>query len=161
MKSTATTIDEYLESLAEERRVAICAVREAILSNLPVGFEECMQYGMISYVVPHALYPAGYHADPTLPLVLASLGSQKNHMALYLMCVYADESKAEWLKNAFEARGKKLDMGKGCLRFKRLEALPLDVIGELFAGVSVEKYVEQYVNARLTHAQRRRDSAKA
>ena len=95
-------------------------MREVILAHLPEGYEEMMQYGMIGYVVPHSLYPAGYHCDPKQPLPFAHLGSQKNHMALYLMCVYLDSPIADWFRSAWAASGKKLDMGKACVRFKKL-----------------------------------------
>src|SRR5581483_6695459 len=124
MTSSAATVEEYLAELPEERRAAIGAVRNVILANLPEGYEETMQYGMIGYIVPHRLYPAGYHCDPKQPLPLANLGSQKNHMSLYLMCVYGHEPTAEWFRSAWTATGKKLDMGKACVRFKKLDDVP-------------------------------------
>jgi len=143
MKSTAKTAEEYLAGLPEDRRLAIGAVRKVILDNLPEGYEERMQYGMIGYVVPHSIYPAGYHCDPTQPLSYACLASQKNHMALYSMCAYGDKATFEWIQKAFKAAGKKLDMGKSCIRFKKLDDLPLDVIGQLIARVPVKTYVAQ------------------
>src|SRR5262245_33001386 len=116
MKSTAASVDEYLQGLPEDRRVAIRAVREVVLRNLPKGYEECMSYGMIGYVVPHSLYPAGYHCDPKQPLPFACLGSQKNHMALYLMTVYGDPATEQWFRKTWLSTGKKLDMGKSCVR---------------------------------------------
>ncbi len=110
MTSAAKTVKEYLAGLPAERRSAIEAVREVILANLPQGYEEVIQYGMISYVVPHRLYPAGYHCDPKQALTYASLGSQKNHMALYLMCAYGDPATNEWFRQAYAASGKKLNM---------------------------------------------------
>src|SRR5215831_18648227 len=130
MTSNAKTVDEYLRSLPPDRRAALSAVREVILANLPEGYEEQMQYGMIGYVVPHRLYPAGYHCNPKEPLPFATLGSQKNHMALHLCTVYGDGATTEWFRKAYAATGKKLDMGKACVRFKRLDDLPLDVIGQ-------------------------------
>ena len=112
MKSNAATVKEYLASLPADRRTAINAVREVILANLPPGYEERVSYGMIGYVVPHRLYPAGYHCDPKLPLPFVNLGSQKNHMALYLMSVYGDPKMERWFREAWQAAGKKLDMGK-------------------------------------------------
>ena len=141
MKSTAATVEDYLKGLPEDRRVAINAVREFVLANLPEGYEECMSYGMIGYVVPHRLYPAGYHCDPALPLPYANLASQKNHMALYLMCCYGDPATMAWFQKSWRATGKKLDMGKSCVRFKKLEDLPLEVIGQLIARVPVKKYI--------------------
>jgi hypothetical protein len=141
MKSSATTVEEYLQILPADRRAAISAVRQVILANLPKGYEERMCYGMIGYVVPHSIYPAGYHCDPKLPLILACLGSQKNHMALHLMTVYGHEPTAKWFREAWEATGKKLDMGKACVRIKKLEDVPLEVVGQLFARVPVNEYI--------------------
>ena len=141
MKSDAKTVKDYLDSLPEDRRAAISAVREVILANLPKGYEECMSYGMIGYVVPHSIYPAGYHCDPKLPLPYANLASQKNHMALHLMCCYGDQATDQWFRKAWQAAGKKLDMGKSCVRFKRLEDISLEVIGQLIARVPVKSYI--------------------
>jgi hypothetical protein len=148
MTSKAATIDEYLAGLPEERRLAISAVRDTILKNLPEGYEEGMQYGMIGYYVPHSIFPDGYHCNPKDPLNFAALGSQKNHMSLYLMCVYGHAETRQWFEEAYTTTGKKLDMGKACVRFKRLEDLPLDVIGQAVARVPVEKYVADYVALR-------------
>ena len=141
MKSSATTVEEYLQGLPADRRAAINAVRQAILASLPEGYVECMSYGMIGYVVPHNIYPAGYHCDPKLPLPYACLGSQKNHMALHLMTVYGDPAMEKWFRNVWAATGKKLDMGKACVRFKKLEDVPLDVIGQVIARVPVKDYI--------------------
>jgi len=141
MKSDAKSVEEYLKALAPDRRAAISAVREVIRANLPEGYEECVIYGMIGYVVPHSLYPAGYHCDPRQPLTLAFLGSQKKHMAIYLMNVYGDPATATWFRKAWQASGKKLDMGKSCVRFKKLEDLPLDVIGQVIARTPVKNYI--------------------
>lgn len=144
MQSKATTVKQYLSELPEDRRAAISAVRDVILKNLDKGFEEGMQYGMIGYYVPHSIYPAGYHCDPKQPLPFASLASQKNHMSVYLMSVYfegdgEDRFRREWAKS-----GKKLDMGKSCVRFKKLEDAALDVIGAAIRRISVGRYVEMY-----------------
>ena len=122
MPSKAKTVDQYLAELSPDRREAINAIRKVILENLPVGFEETMQYGMISYVVPFKLFPAGYHCDPNQPLCYAGLVSQKNHMAIYLMTVYGHKETENWFVKAYKATGKKLDMGKSCVRFKSLGA---------------------------------------
>ena len=143
MKSDAKTVEEYLKDLPADRRAAIGAVRKVILANLPKGYEECMSYGMIGYVVPHSIYPAGYHCDPSLPLPYANLASQKNHMALYLMCVYGDKATEQWFRKAWLATGKKLDMGKSCIRFKKLEDVSLEVIGQVIARVPVDKYISR------------------
>ena len=141
MTSQAKTVDEYLKALPGDRRAAISAVRDVILANLPKGFDERMNYGMIGYVVPHSLYPAGYHCDPKLPLPLACLGSQKNHMAIHLMNVYGDTATEKCFRKAWQASGKKLDMGKACVRFKKLEDVPLDVIGQVIARTPVKNYI--------------------
>ncbi len=143
MQSPAATVDEYLDSLPAERRAALQAVRQVILANLDPGFAEGMQYGMIGYYVPHVLYPPGYHCDPRQPLCYAGLASQKQYMALYLMCVYGDEGERAWFQQAWATSGKKLDMGKSCIRFRRLEDLPLDVIGEAFRRVPARAYIAQ------------------
>ncbi len=141
MAGNATTVEGYLQALPPDRRAAICAVRQVILASLPAGYEECMSYGMIGYVVPHSIYPAGYHCNPKLPLPLANLGSQKNHMALHLCHVYGDPVTEKWFRKAWLASGKKLDMGKACVRFKKLEDVPLNVIGQVIARTPVKKYI--------------------
>jgi hypothetical protein len=142
MTNSAATIPDYLASLPEERRAALTKVRAVIKKNLPKGFVEQIQYGMIGYVVPHSAYPGGYHVNPKEPLPFAAVGSQKNYMSLYMMTAYGWPGMADWLKTEFAARGKKLDMGKSCIRFKKLEDLPLDVIGEAFTKVSMEEYIK-------------------
>jgi len=151
MNSQAKTVEEYLQALPVDRQAAMRAVRDVILANLPKGYEECMNYGMIGYVVPHSFYPAGYHCDPKQPLPFACLGSQKNHMAIYLMNVYGDPATEAWFRKAWQASGKKLDMGKSCVRFKKLEDVPLDVIGQVIARTPVKNYiarVEKVLSAR-------------
>jgi Domain of unknown function (DU1801) len=148
VQSKAKSVDEYLKELPPDRREAINAVRKVILKNLPKGFEETMQHGMISYVVPFRLFPAGYHCDPSQPLCFAALASQKNHMAIYLMTIYGHKDSEDWFVKAYKASGKKLDMGKSCVRFKKLDDLPLDVIGQAIARVPVDKYIQAYVQAR-------------
>ncbi len=143
MQSKATTVEQYLAELPEDRRAAISAVRKVILKNLDKGYEEGMQYGMIGYFIPHRLYPAGYHCDPKQPLPFASLASQKNYMSVYLMGMYMGEDQT-WLQKAFEKAGKKADMGKCCVRFKKLEDLPLEVIGEAIKRVPAKMYIEYY-----------------
>lgn len=145
MQSKAATVAQYLAELPEDRRAAISAVRKVILKNLDKDFEEGMQYGSIGYFVPHRIFPPGYHCDPTQPLCYAGLASQKNHMAIYLMCQYGSTSEADWFRTAWAKTGKKLDMGKCCVRFKKLEDIPLEVIGEAIRRVPAKKYVEQYV----------------
>jgi hypothetical protein len=142
MQSKATTVEQYLSQLPEDRRSAIEAVRRVILKNLDQDYEEGMQYGMIGYYVPHHVYPAGYHCDPRQPLTYAALGSQKNYMSLYLMCVYGSGEHSKWFQEAWAKTGKKLDMGKSCVRFKKLDDLALDVIGEAIKRVPAKKYIE-------------------
>jgi uncharacterized protein YdhG (YjbR/CyaY superfamily) len=141
MKSTAKTVDEYVKGLPEDRRKAISALRKVILNNLPEGYQECMSYGMIGYVVPHSIYPKGYQCNPKLPLPFVNLGSQKNHMALYLMCIYGDAKADRGFRKAWEKTGRKLDAGKGCIRFRRLEDVPLEVVGQLVARIPVADYI--------------------
>lgn len=143
MRSEAGTVDDYLAALPPDRREALQAVREAILGNLPKGYAEGMQYGMIGYFVPHDIYPAGYHCDPTQPVPFASLASQKHHMAIYLFCLYTDDTALRQFTDAWKATGKKLDMGKSCVRFKKLDDVPLDVIGRAIR-VPVKTFLAHY-----------------
>jgi hypothetical protein len=144
MQSKAATVEQYLAELPEDRRATLSKVRQVIRKNLPKGVAEGMSYGMIGYFVPHKIYPPGYHCDPKQPLHYASLGAQKNHMSLHLMCFYMNADLQAWLQERFKASGKKLDMGKSCIRFKKLDDLPLDVIGEAVAKVPVDKYIAVY-----------------
>ncbi len=137
-------MDQYLASLPEERAEALEAVRATILKNLKKGYEEGIQYGMIGYYVPHSEYPPGYHCDPKQPLPFASLGSQKNHMGIYLTFIYGDVELETWFRKAWTDTGKKLDMGKSCVRFKKIEDVPLKVIGEAVRRVTLKKYLERY-----------------
>ncbi len=141
MQSTAQTVDQYIKSLPEDRRAAISAVRQVILKNLDKDYEENMSYGMIGYCVPHSVYPAGYHCNPDHALPFAGLASQKNYMSVYMMCTYSDADQAKWFKDAWAKTGKKLDMGKCCIRFRKLEDVALDVIGEAIRRVPVKKYI--------------------
>ncbi len=149
MQSKATTVKAYLAELPAERRQAIQAVRETILANLDSEYEEGMQYGMIGYYVPHRVYAAGYHCDPKQPLPFAALASQKNYMSLYMMGIYGENNpnlvqfQKEWAKT-----GKKLNMGKACIRFQKLEDLPLQVIGAAIARLPARTYIALYEAAR-------------
>jgi hypothetical protein len=147
MQSKATTVAKYLAELPADRRAAISAVRQVILDNLPAGYEEGMQYGMIGYYVPHSIYPAGYHCDPKQPAGYAALASQKNYMSLYLN-VYTDPKLEREFRAAWAKSGKKLDMGKCCVRFKRVEDLALDVIAATIGGTSVEACIAVHEAAR-------------
>src|ERR1041385_6463411 len=159
MQSSARTVQEYLKELPADRREAINAVRGVILANLPKGYEECMSYGMIGYVVPHSIYPKGYQCNPKLPLPFVNLGSQKNHMALHLMCCYGDSKLKASLEKAWKDAGKKFDMGGGCLRFKKLEDVPLEVIGQFIARLPVEEYIRRIEKA-FADARAARSTAK-
>ena len=140
MKSKATTIDEYLKQLPEDRRTAIEAVRKVILKSLPKGYEEVLQYGILGYVVPLKVFPAGYLNRKTEPLPYICLASQKNYMSIYLMSVYGDDETQ--FRKEYQAAGKRLDMGKCCVRFRKLEDLPLDVIGRAVARYPMKKWIE-------------------
>lgn len=148
MQSKATTVQAYLESLPEDRRAAIEAVRAVILKNLDSNIQEQMQYGMIGYAVPHSVFPNGYHCDPKQPLPYAGLASQKQHMSLYLMAAYTmggqENGDGLWFRKAWMATGKKLDMGKACVRFKTIDDVPLDVVGEMFRRVPASAYIARY-----------------
>lgn len=144
-RSAAATVEEYLGELSAERREAMEAVREVALANLPEGYAEAMNWGMISWEVPLERYPDTYNKQP---LMYAALASQKNYMSLYLMCVYAHDDDRTWFEERFRASGKKLDMGKSCVRFKRVEDLPMDLIAETIASTSVDEYIRRYEAAR-------------
>lgn len=147
MQSKAKTVKEYLASLPEDRRKTIEAVRKVILKNIDKDYEEGMQYGAIGYYVPHSKYPHGYHCDPKQPLPFAGLGSQKNHISLGIMCHYYAGPEDEWFRAAWAKTGKKLDMGKCCVRFKKVEDVPLEVIGEAIRRVPAKKFIEIYEKA--------------
>jgi hypothetical protein len=147
MTSKAHTVEQYLAALPADRRAAIQAVRETILKNLDGGYEEGMQYGMIGYYVPHSVYPPGNHCDPKQPLPFAGLASQKNYMSLYLGCVYGSPALEEWFRKEWAKTGKKLDMGKACIRFRKLEDLPLDLIGKAVARVPARQFIAHYESA--------------
>ena len=144
-KSAATTVEEYLAELTTERRAVIEQVRQVILDNLPPGYQESMNWGMISYEVPLARYPKTYNKQP---LNYAALAAQKNNYTLYLMCAYNGSIQEGWLKEQFAQAGKKLDMGKSCLHFRKLDDLPMDVIAQAIAMVSVDEFIAQYEQSR-------------
>lgn len=144
MQSKATTVAQYLAELPPDRRAAIKAVRAVILANIDPQFGEGMQYGMICWHVPRSIYPAGYHCDPKQPLPFIGLASQKQYMSLYLSCDYSSDIDDEWFREQWAATGKKLDMGKCCIRFKKLEALALDLIGTAVSKFNVRDYIANY-----------------
>ena len=140
MQSNAATVDQYLAELPDDRREAIQKVRQVILENLPVGYEEVMNWGMITYQVPLEIYPDTYNGKP---LMYAALASQKNHMAVYLSAIYLDDSKRKTFETDYMATGKRFDVGKSCVRFRTLEDLPLEVIGRAIAFMDMEEYVRR------------------
>lgn len=154
MQSSATTVAQYLSELAPDRRAMVSAVRDVVLANLDAGYSETMQYGMIGYAVPHSVFPAGYHCDPKQPLPFAAIASQKQYVSLYLMGLYvgcsntAETDEASWFRAAWAAAGKKkLDMGKVCVRFKKLDEIALDVIGEAIRRLPAHEFIARYQQA--------------
>ena len=148
MQSKAINIESYLNDLSEERKDVINQLRKVILKNLPKGFAEGISYGMIGYFVPHSIYPNGYHCDPKQPLPFLSMASQKNFIALYHMGIYMNPALMDWFTTEFAKRVKgKLDMGKSCIRFKKLDAIPFDLIGELVSKMSVDEWIACYEKA--------------
>jgi len=145
---TVSTVAQYLAALPADRRAAISAVRKVINENLPDGYAEGMQFGMIGWHVPLSLYPAGYGENPKVPLPLVALASQKSGMVLHFLCFYGHPTLSTWFINEYKQSGKKLDMGKGCVRFKKLDDLALDVVGRTVARVSVEEHMANYRAAR-------------
>jgi uncharacterized protein YdhG (YjbR/CyaY superfamily) len=148
MQSKASTPDEYMAELPEERVSAMKELRKTILDNLPDGFQETMSYGMIGYVVPHSIYPDGYHCTPELPLPFMNIASQKNFIALYHSGIYADEKLLNWFTSEYPKYVKtKLDMGKSCIRFKKPDQIPYDLIAELVQKMSVQDWIDKYESA--------------
>ncbi len=145
MRSEATTVKQYLDGLSKERRDAIRAVREVIVANLPKGYVEAMDWGMISYQVPLAAYPETYNKKP---LMYAALASQKGYMVVYLSAIYAEEGARAKFEAAYKATGKKYDVGQSCVRFRTLEDLPLEVIGDAIASTPMKTYIERYEESR-------------
>lgn len=145
MQSNAVAVDDYIAALPEERRKPIAELRKVIKKNLPKGFTECMNYGMMGYVIPHSLYPAGYHCDPKLPLPFLAMASQKNAISLYHMGVYADPALLKWFTDEYAKAGVgKLDMGKSCIRFKNPDKIPYTLIGELVSKISPQEWISMY-----------------
>lgn len=145
MTSKATTPEQYIKELPADRKEAITQLRNTVLKNLPKGFKETMSYGMLGYVVPHEVYPAGYHCDPKLPLPFANIASQKNFIAFYHMGVYAMPELLKWFTTEYAKQSPaKLDMGKSCIRFKKPEHIPYKLIGELIKKVSVKDWIKIY-----------------
>jgi len=141
VSSKAETVEQYLGELPDDRRDAIAEVRDTILANLPEGLTETMNWGMICYEVPLEIFPDTYNKKP---LMYAGLASQKNHMAVYLHSIYMNENDADWFADKYKATGKKLDMGKSCVRFKKIDQLPVDLIGEAISKVSLDQFLDYY-----------------
>ena len=145
MQIYADTPEEYIAQIPEERKAAFSRLRETLLQHLPEGFEEVMTYGMIGYVVPHSIYPKGYHVDPRQPLPFISIASQKHNIALYHFGIYADKGLEDWFASEYPKHSKlKLDMGKSCIRFKKPDQIPFDLIAELAARMTPEQWIEAY-----------------
>ena len=150
MSTTPTTVDAYLATLPPERRAALETVRAVFRENLDRSYTEGVQYGMIGYCIPHSVYPNGYHCDPKQPLPFASLASRKGYMTVALMSVYGNAAEEKWFRTAWAKTGKKLDMGKACIRFKTLDDLPLDVIGEAIRRMPAKSFIAHYEKSILT-----------
>ena len=145
MRIEADHPQEYIDQLPPERKEAMKKLREIILRHLPHGFEETMSYGMIGYVVPHSIYPPGYHSSPELPLPFLNIASQKNFIALYHMGIYSDPELLDWFKDQYPKHSPtKLDMGKSCIRFKKIESIPYELIGELVERMNVDEWINLY-----------------
>jgi hypothetical protein len=143
MQIKAGNPEEYISKLPDDRKEAVMKLRKVVLKNLPKGFEECMNYGMIGYVVPHTIYPKGYHCDPKLPLPFANIASQKNFISFYHMGVYANPKLLDWFVKEYPKHSDtKLDMGKACIRFKNPEKIPYKLIGELMGKITVDNWIE-------------------
>ena len=145
MQSKAKSVEDYLSELDDTRRESISTVRNVVLENLPDGYEEMMLFGMITYAVPLSTFPDTYNKQP---LMYAALASQKRHMALYLTNVYGDGSLEAWFRERYKATGKRLDMGKSCVRFRKLDDLPLDLVGETIAKTPIDEFLEIYRASR-------------
>ncbi len=148
-KQTFTSIEDYISSLIPQRQEAIQNMRNIINKNIPTWFQECINYGMIGWVVPHSKYPDWYHCNPSLPLPFMNLASQKNHIWLYTMWLYSDKTLMEWFVNSYQEQvSTKLDMGKSCIRFKKLETIPYKLIWELASKMTVNQWIEIYEKSR-------------
>ncbi len=148
MKIEANSPNDYILKLPKDRQEVVSELRKVVLDNLPKGFSEEMSDGMIGYVVPHSIYPEGYHCDPKLPLPFLSIASQKNFVAFYHMGIYSDEKLLDWFVKEYPNHSNyKLDMGKSCIRFKRMNDIPYELIGELVGRISVDNWIQTYETA--------------
>jgi uncharacterized protein YdhG (YjbR/CyaY superfamily) len=145
MQSSALSVEDYLTEIPEERKPYLNKLRETIAKNIPDGFVEQMSYGMIGFVVPHSIYPDGYHCSPKLPLPFVNIASQKNFISLYHMGLYADKELLNWFATEYpKYSSQKLDMGKGCIRFKKLDQIPYDLIAQLMQKITVQDWISSY-----------------
>jgi hypothetical protein len=152
MKSAANTPEEYINNLPDDRKQVMNTLRKTILDNLPKGFSETINYGMIGYVVPHSMYPNGYHCNPKLPLPFMSIASQKNFIAIYHMGLYANPKLMNWFLQEYPKHcDTKLDMGKSCIRFKKMNQIPFALIGELSKKVTAKEWIESYEKTLKSH----------
>ncbi|NNF41756.1 MAG: DUF1801 domain-containing protein [Phycisphaerales bacterium] len=161
MPTKPTTVTQYLAALPKDRRDELKKLRQVVRANLDPGYKEGMQYGMPGWFVPHSVYPAGYHCDPAQPLPFAGMASQKNHMSLYLCGLYYSEEEMERIRTAWKKTGRRLDMGKSCIRFKTIDDLPLDLIGKLVKRMTVKRHVALYEQARAEAGRKSAERKKA
>ena len=155
MKSNAKTVIDYIIELPEERKLPFTMLRDIILKNIPKGFNEELSYGTIGYVVPHSIYPNGYHCNPKLPLPYINIASQKNFIAIYHLGIYANPKLLEWFTSEYpKYSSQKLDIGKGCIRFKKIDQIPYDLIAKLVKKISLEDWIKNYeANIKLRKVQ--------
>lgn len=158
--STPTTVRQYLAAQPADRRAALEAVRSVILENLAEGIEEGIQYGAIGYYLPHSVYPPGYHCDPKQPLPLAGLSGRSKHLSLHMMFLYGDPAESARFQRAWKASGKRLDMGKSCVRFRRAEDVPLDVVADAFGRVTAARFIQTYEENLLSATARKAGAPK-
>ncbi len=145
MQSTAKTVDEYIASLPEDRKEPMARLRKTVVENISQGFVEGMGYGMLAYDVPHSIYPDGYHCNPKMPLPFIAIASQKNFIAFYHMGIYCDNELLDWFVSEYPKHCKsKLDMGKSCIRFKKMNDIPFELLGELTTKITVQEWIETY-----------------
>ncbi len=160
MAKKADTVEVYVAALPDDRREIVEAVREAIAGNIDEAFEFGMQYGMLGWYLPHSEYPAGYHSDPSQPLPFIAIGNQKNHVGLYLFCIYCDQKEQERFVKEWKATGSRLDMGKSCVRVKKLEDIPLEVLGGAVKRASAARFVKAYESSVGASSGKKRAKAK-
>lgn len=160
MSAKPTTVTQYLAALPPERKRALQAVRKVVKANLDPKVKEGIQYGMIGYFIPHSVYPDGYHCSPEQPLPFMSIASQKNHMAVYLFCIYGDEAEAARFEKQWARSGKRLDMGKSCVRFKKLEDLCLETIGAAIKRMTAARFIDHYERNVVSATARRKKATR-